>query len=112
MAQDKTHFENTTDGYVGVVTLDPRGVEKAIAVEPHGRVWLSPEEQQLTADASKKAESSPFVEHPYTHFDEKTGDVIATGSRPLLVEVTEPRPTPASEGSFAQGEEVGTPVGG
>lgn len=57
----KDEFENTTKGHVGVITLDPTGKERGIAVRPGATVWLTESEQILTANAPRRDEDNPFT---------------------------------------------------
>lgn len=57
----KDEFENTTKGHVGVITLDPTGKERGIAVRPGATVWLTEAEQILTANAPRRDEDNPFT---------------------------------------------------
>jgi hypothetical protein len=118
MATDgKQLFRNTTSGWLGVITIDRRGERHPIAVAPGDTVWLSPEEQEVTAMAPRLPANNPFVAQPFKEFD-STGELLEEGSRPQLVLETQERPTPATrrpigdapQGEFAEGEEVGTPV--
>lgn len=56
----KDEFKNNTKGFVGVITLD-NGKERGIAVRPEATIWLSEEEQILTANAPRQDEDNPFV---------------------------------------------------
>jgi hypothetical protein len=120
MAEDKKElFRNTTQGHLGVVTVDRRGERHGISVEPGGTVWLSEEEQELTAQAPRKAEHNPFIDQPYAVHDEH-GEVTEKGTRPPLVRDDSERPThpvgfagppegDPPQGSYANGEETGVP---
>lgn len=124
MEQEKQLFRNTTQGHVGVVTMDRRGERFPIAVGPGETVWLSEEEREATARAPREARHNPFVDQPFVAYDEH-GEVIERGTRPQLVLDNEARPTgdrpigsevaaatpggTPPEGSFATGEEVGVP---
>lgn len=57
----KDEFVNSTKGFIGVVTVDPNGKEKAIAVRPGQSVWLTEDEQILTANAPRNDEDNPFT---------------------------------------------------
>ena len=127
MALDgKAEFRNTTTGFIGAITYTPSGEEKAIAVAPGDTVWLSEDEQELTANAPRLADDNPFLSRPFEVRDPNTGELLESGERPQLELVSEHRMVPsrkreipgiakgepAPEGAFAQGEEVGTPVSG
>lgn len=59
-AQPKDEFRNETEGFVGVITLDPNGKERGVAVRPGASIWLSENEQILTANAPRLDEDNPF----------------------------------------------------
>lgn len=131
MAEETFLFRNTTLGFVGAVKIDRRGDRRAIAVAPNDTVELTEEEQEVTARAPRDPGRSPFEAQPYEARDIH-GEVIDSGVRaPLeLVAAEDQPPTPAAKrrarqpeetgaapepvgaaatGSFAPGEEVGTP---
>lgn len=58
---EKAEFENTSPGVCGVVTVDPGGKPRAVPVKPNESIWLTEEEQVLTANSHRKAEDNPFV---------------------------------------------------
>lgn len=60
-AQPKDEFRNETKGFVGVVTIDPLGKEKGVAVRPGLTIWLSEAEQILTANAPRHDKDNPFT---------------------------------------------------
>lgn len=113
----RTEFENTTQMWIGFIRIDIRGDVKSMAVEPFGRVMLSEDEQQLTADAHAEPGGNPFIDHHVELRDPRTQDVIESFVAPLLRRATSPRPTGAAEqpagepleGTAAAGEEVGVP---
>lgn len=115
----KDEFENTSDGWVGVVQLNHLGHAKGQAVEPHGSVFLSEEEQILTANAPRKDEDNPFVNgalrlktraveivnrRPYGEHSglERADEETETGAAPVPVGAP-------PEGSRPPQEEVATP---
>lgn len=108
----KDEFRNTTDGWIGAVVLGTHGEHQGIAVEPHGVVWLSEEEQILTANAPRSDEDNPFLPRAFERRDPNTQDVVEEGIRPPLelvrrgVEIKNRRPF----GAQALEEEVATPV--
>ena len=117
---ERAEFRNTTTGYVGAVRLDNRGEARGVAVAPGESVWLGQEEQELTANAPRRPESNPSLPQPFEQRGPNTGEVLEEGERAPLELVTEARPTPTSmrqvpgvppRGSYAPGEETGTPVG-
>lgn len=114
--ETKTLFRNITNGYVGAITIDRRGERRAVAVGPGDEVALSEEEQQETANAPRDPRDNPFLKSSTDVRDGDSGAVIEAGEKPQLEAVAESRPignqrpigTPA-QGSYAPGEEVGTP---
>lgn len=58
---EKAEFTNTSAGVCGVTIIEPGGKPKGIAVKPGDTVWLTEEEQILTANAPRKPENNPFV---------------------------------------------------
>lgn len=60
-ADPRDEFVNSSDGFIGVITIDPNGKEKAIAVRSGASVWLSESEQILTANAPRNDEDNPFT---------------------------------------------------
>lgn len=120
----RDEFENTGKGFVGVVTLDDDRKRKAIAVRPGATVWLSEEEQVLTANAPRSEADNPLANG--TLVLRSTGEEIRHRRpiRPPAVEEpaaaepeeqeTETGAAPApqgepEEGKRAPNEEVGTP---
>lgn len=57
----KDQFENTTGHWVGVVVISRDGRAKGVNVEPHSRIWLSADEQALTAEAPRLAKDNPLA---------------------------------------------------
>lgn len=138
MAEQTYRFRNTTQGKVGAIKIDRRGDRRAIPVAPGDTIELTEEEQEATANAPRDPSKSPFEPQPYEARD-VYGELVDSGVRaPLeLVEGDErgiparagrrtgtdvarehqseetgaaPEPVGAApKGSFAPGEEVGTP---
>jgi hypothetical protein len=101
MAQGTTRtktdrFRNTTSGNVGVITVNRRGEEVAIAVPPYGEVDLTIEEQELTANAPQDPARSPFEPQEIVESNE-AGEAVSTDTRPLLEMVTRKRPVPGKQ---------------
>jgi hypothetical protein len=57
----KDEFVNTSDGWVGAVQIDHTGKANGVSVPPGGSVFLTEEEQILTANAPSRDEDNPFV---------------------------------------------------
>jgi hypothetical protein len=66
----RDEFVNTTSGWVGAVQIGPHGQQKGIAVEPGGSVWLTEDEQILTANAPRRDEDNPFLPRQARENDE------------------------------------------
>jgi hypothetical protein len=92
----KQQFRNNTRGWIGAVSIGPKGDEKGVAIEPGGTVWLSQAEQILTANAPRRAEDNPFLPQPFVWFDPETGERNEETVTPLTA-ISEDRFVPASE---------------
>lgn len=57
----KRKFINTSPGWVGYVSIQPDGKPKGMSVGPGEGVWLSEDEERLTAEAPQLAGDNPFV---------------------------------------------------
>jgi hypothetical protein len=139
MAEELFRFRNTTQGKVGAIKIDRRGDRRAISVAPGDVIELSEEEQEATANAPKDPANSPFEPQPYEARDVFGEVVDAGVRCPLeLLDESDARNVPARttrrtgtdvarekqseevgaapqpvgfapQGSYAPGEEVGTP---
>lgn len=112
---DEREFTNTTQGYTYAVKRNDEGRLLNVPVAPGGSVFLTQEEELATARAPEKAENNPFLPQKYTRYDEMSGEPIEEGVRAPLELVAEdrltpPRPIGSAVGTFARGEEVGTPA--
>lgn len=58
---EKRRFENVTPEVHGAVILDADNKAKGVAVQPGETIWLSLQEEQLTAEAPVRPEDNPFV---------------------------------------------------
>lgn len=58
---EQRKFINPTPGFVGANKFGPDGDPTSVAVEPGGEVWLTPEEERMTAEAPRNAADNPFV---------------------------------------------------
>lgn len=115
----RDEFVNTTTGWIGVVQIGPHGEQKGIAVAPGMSVWLTEDEQILTANAPVRDEDNPFTNG---QLELRTQGAQIKNRRPYgaqaggpleaPAEETGATPTPESEpelGETAPGEEVATP---
>lgn len=115
--ESKDEFVNTTDGWLGAVQLDHQGKALGVSVEPGGSVFLTEQEQVLTANAPRSDEDNPFANgalkltrraievrnrRPYGGQLEEPEE-SETGAPPADVDPEAP------EGTNAAGEEVATP---
>lgn len=111
----KDLFRNDSGGVAGAVTIDPRGGTVSIAVHPGDSVWLTEEEQALTANAPRHAEDNPFINGTFVLVAEAQDIKHHRPLRPTAVEVpgevgaAPVAAGPAPEGERAPTEEVGTP---
>jgi hypothetical protein len=76
----KSKFKNTGSGVAGAIQLDHQNQAKGVAVYPGESVWLSEQEQVLTAQAPRHEEDNPFTNGTFT-LEVKAEDV--TTSRPI-----------------------------
>src|SRR2546423_1892023 len=93
--ESKTEFLNTTDGHLGVVLFNHKNERDAIALAPGDTVWLSEEEQRMTANAPRDPQNNPFLIRPFVKHDNMSGEIVEEGERASLEEVDEARPTSA-----------------
>lgn len=93
---EKQQFQNATDGWIGAVSINVKGEEIGVAVEPGGTVWLSEAEQILTANAPRLAADNPFIPQKRQRVDPLTGEAEEVEITPL-VPINEGRFVPANE---------------
>lgn len=111
---EKQAFRNDSPGWIGVTVIGPEGRPKGKGVEPGDIVWLSEQEQILTANAPRRAEDNPFVEQTL-YFGVNGEGVPVERTVTPLTPVTENRYVPAgsrpipAQGMIAQptAEEIG-----
>jgi hypothetical protein len=92
---EKQQFRNQSGGYIGVVVIGPDGRERGAAVEPDGNVWLSEQEQILTANAPRRPEDNPFIEQAVIRRNIETDAEEEVRLTPL-VPINEARFVPAN----------------
>lgn len=80
MAEQKSQFENTSGHMLGIVQMSPKGEPAGVPLYPAQTIWLSEQEQALTANAPRHDEDNPFVNGKLT-LKVKASDVPT--SRPL-----------------------------
>jgi hypothetical protein len=98
---EQRKYTNITPGFVGVNVFAPDGKPTSIAVEPHGEVWLTPEEERMTAEAPRRAEDNPFVkqwEEPVER--DSFGEVTATATREGVLVPSDEPPRPIASDRF------------
>lgn len=84
----RVEYLNTTQGYLGAIRINRRGEEESVAVEPGGRVFLNPEERELTDQSHALREHSPFTPQHVVHRDPLTGEVTFEGELCPLEDAT------------------------
>jgi hypothetical protein len=120
MPNVKDEFKNESPGYIGVVTVNDRHERTPIAVAPGDTVWLSEEEQVLTANAPRSEANNPLTNGSLRLVSEGREIRHRRDLRPPVApepeveaeEETGAAPQPAGdpeEGKRAPNEEVGTP---
>lgn len=95
----KSKFQNTSPGVAGAVILNHKGEPTGIPVAPKAEVWLSIEEQALTANAPRNAHDNPFLDGTFTLIA-KGEDLVherPIGDDQAPSPVAEPDPDPADD---------------
>lgn len=95
----KSKFQNTSRGVAGAVILTHEGKPRGIPVAPKAEVWLSIEEQALTANAPRNAHDNPFTDGTFTLIA-KGEDLVherPIGDDQEPTPVAEPDPDPADD---------------
>lgn len=92
---EKQQFRNNTQGWIGAVSIGPRGDESGIAIAPGETAWLSEAEQILTANAPRRPEDNPFLEQVHIVTNPETGAREEVKVTPLSA-VSEDRFVPAN----------------
>jgi hypothetical protein len=92
---EKQQFRNNTQGWIGAVSIGPRGDESGVAIAPGETVWLSEAEQVLTANAPRSPEDNPFLEQTHIVINPETGAREEIKVTPLSA-VSEDRFVPAN----------------
>jgi hypothetical protein len=92
----KQQFKNESGGWIGVVVINAKGEDTGASVEPGGTVWLSEQEQILTANAPRKAEDNPFLPHTFQRVNPTTSEIEDYTVTPL-VPISENRYVPAGD---------------
>lgn len=93
---EKQCFRNDSPGWLGVVTIGPKGDDRGTSVAPGDLIWLSEAEQILTANAPRKAEDNPFIEQTLTFGVDEEGAPVTRTITPLTP-VSENRYVPAGD---------------
>lgn len=105
---EQRKFVNPTPGYVGANIFGPDGKPTSVAVEPGGEVWLTAEEERMTAEAPRSANDNPFVREweeavEWDSFNEPTRTVTRHGI--LALADDPPRPIASDRYVPARAEE-------
>jgi hypothetical protein len=98
---EQRKFTNVTPGFCGANIFGPDGHPTSIAVEPHGEVWLTAEEERMTAEAPRRAQDNPFVktwEEPVAL--DPFGEPTATVTREGVLVASEEPPRPIASDRF------------
>jgi hypothetical protein len=108
----KDEFTNTTDGWLGVVQIDHMGAARGASVAPSGSVFLTEEEQILTANAPVDDADNPFINGALKL---RTRGVEIRNRRPFGEHPGAPEGAPEETGATAEPEgapELGTAAAG
>lgn len=111
----KDQFRNDSGGVAGAIVL-VNNQQTAIAVQPGDTVWLSEEEQAMTANAPRRPSDNPLVNGTFTLMAEGKDIKHARPLRPIAPDEEQEvgaAPVPAGPpptGQRAPTEEVGTPA--
>jgi hypothetical protein len=73
----KSQYENVTQGLLGVVQIDRNNNPVGQPVEPGDFVWLTDEEVELSSQAHKRPDDSPFTIREIVHRDPRTHNETA-----------------------------------
>lgn len=92
----KQQFRNESGGWIGVVVINAKGEDRGISVEAGSTVWLSEQEQILTANAPRRAEDNPFLAQTFQRVNPQTSEIEDYQVTPL-VPISENRYVPAGD---------------
>src|SRR4051812_28065914 len=88
MATAKREYRNNSNGHLHVITLDLRGNERGVLLDPYpATIFLSPEEVELNAMAAERPANSPFSEREHVHLDTASGEHVRTIVGPTLEQI-------------------------
>lgn len=77
----KREYVNITQGWLGATRINRKGDDEGISVAAGERIFLTPEEVELTAQAHARAEDSPFVKRKLYYYEKGTqeplGEILA-----------------------------------
>jgi hypothetical protein len=98
---EQRKFINPTQGFVGANVYGPDGKPTAIAVEPGGEVWLTPEEERMTAEAPRLAQDNPFIKEwdEIVEYD-GNGEPLRTVRRTGTLALADEPPRPVASDRF------------
>lgn len=98
---EQRKFINPTAGWVGANVFGADGKPTAIAVEPGGEVWLTEEEERMTAEAPRLAADNPFVKEWDEVVETDTfGEPVRTVTRQGVLVLAEEPPRPTASDRF------------
>ncbi len=97
---ERQQFKNESGGWQGVVIIGPRNEPRGIAVAPDDTVWLTEDEQELTANAPRRPENNPFIPQTVVRRNAETDAEENVEITPLV---------PVNEGRFIPAQERPTP---
>lgn len=98
---EERKFINPTAGFVGANKFGPDGKPTAVPVEPGGEVWLTPEEERMTAEAPRAPQDNPFIkawEEP-VEFD-SFGEPVRSITRQGILVLSEEPPRPVASDRY------------
>lgn len=98
----KDEFENTTDGFVGVVSRNPDNKMTGAVVRPKENVLLDKQEQIATANAPKRDKDNPLANGMLKKV--RSGSEVEN-RRPLEPSAT-PEPEPAPQEAAPESDEA------
>lgn len=96
---EKRKFINPTPGWVGCTIINEEGKREGFPVEPGGGfVWLSEQEERLTAEATRLPQDNPFVKawERQTGVDAAGDPITVTEHGTLVLADDSARPTASS----------------
>lgn len=106
---EKQSFRNDSPGWLSVRVIGADGKVTSRPVEPEGIVWLTEQEQILTANAPRKPEDNPFIAQRLTFGVDGEGKPVEKLVTPLTP-VTENRYVPRGDRPIPAQNMVAAPI--